>query len=159
MNWFLPAKHPPCLPVPSASLLPHPLVLSPSVHILFQRVNASLSLHSLAHYQLLGLPSLYLRVALAKVPVRVKFSVYSFPYFLTRLVADGALSAKIAEELKYEKEAALESEPEFLKEFKSAGIWTVCFFFELFFFFFGDIGIDHYVFFSYFLMRLDRRRS
>ncbi|KAI0279032.1 regulatory protein suaprga1 [Russula aff. rugulosa BPL654] len=39
--------------------------------------------------------------------------------------ADGALSAKIAEELKYEKEAALESEPEFLKEFKSAGIWTI----------------------------------
>jgi hypothetical protein len=121
--------------VPSASLLPHPLVLSPSVHLSSQRVHVSLlSLHSLAHYQLLGLPSLYLRVALAKVPVRVKFSVYSFPYFLTRLVADGALSAKIAEELKYEKEAALESEPEFLKEFKSAGIWTVCFFFELFFF-------------------------
>ena len=159
MNWFLPAKHPPCLPVPSASLLPHPLVLSPSVHLSFQRVHVSLSLHSLAHYQLLGLPSLYLHVALARVPVRVKFSVYSFPYFLTRLVADGALSAKIAEELKYEKEAALESEPEFLKEFKSAGIWTVCFFFELFFFFFGDIGIDHHVFFSYFFMRLDRRRS
>jgi complement component 1 Q subcomponent-binding protein, mitochondrial len=44
-----------------------------------------------------------------------------------RLVADGALSAKIAEELTYEKEAALESEPEFLKEFKSTGIWKVCF--------------------------------
>jgi hypothetical protein len=57
--------------------------------------------------------------------------VLNFPHtpfhFLTRLVADGSLSAKIAEELTYEKEAALESEPEFLKEFKSAGIWTVCF--------------------------------
>lgn len=46
--------------------------------------------------------------------------------FLTRVVADGALSAKIAEELTYEKEATLESEPDFLKEFKGAGIWTVC---------------------------------
>jgi complement component 1 Q subcomponent-binding protein len=44
-----------------------------------------------------------------------------------RLVADGSLSSKIAEELTYEKESALESEPEFLKEFKSAGVWTVCF--------------------------------
>jgi len=43
------------------------------------------------------------------------------------LVADGALSGKIAEELAYEKQAALESEPEFLKEFKNSGIWTVCF--------------------------------
>jgi hypothetical protein len=65
--------------------------------------------------------------------------VLNFPHtayrFLTRPVADGSLSAKIAEELTYEKEAALESEPEFLKEFKSAGIWTVCFFFEHFFFY------------------------
>jgi complement component 1 Q subcomponent-binding protein len=38
---------------------------------------------------------------------------------------DGSLSAKIAEELTYEKEAAVESEPDFLKEFKSAGIWTI----------------------------------
>jgi len=38
---------------------------------------------------------------------------------------DGALAAKIAEELTYEKEAAVEGEPEFLKEFKSAGIWTI----------------------------------
>jgi hypothetical protein len=75
--------------------------------------------------------------------------VLSFPRttfrLLTALVADGALSSKIAEELKYEKEAALESEPEFLKEFKSAGIWTVCF--SLKFFFphtFWDIGTDHY---------------
>jgi complement component 1 Q subcomponent-binding protein len=57
--------------------------------------------------------------------------VLIFPHpafrFFTRLVADGSLSAKIAEELTYEKEAAVESEPDFLKEFKSAGIWTVCF--------------------------------
>lgn len=45
---------------------------------------------------------------------------------LTRLVADGSLSAKITEELTYEKEATVEGEPEFLKEFKNAGIWTVC---------------------------------
>ena len=58
--------------------------------------------------------------------MRVIFSAY-LSVFLTGLVADGSLSAKIAEELTYEKEAALASEPEFLKEFKSAGIWTVCF--------------------------------
>ena len=45
------------------------------------------------------------------------------------LTADGDVSAKIAEELAYEKEAAIESEPEFLKEFRTAGIWTVHFFF------------------------------
>ena len=53
---------------------------------------------------------------------------YNPPSFSSnKVVADGALSEKIAEELKYEKEAAPESEPEFIKEFKSAGIWTVCF--------------------------------
>jgi len=38
---------------------------------------------------------------------------------------DGDVSAKIAEELAYEKEAAIAEEPEFLKEFKTAGIWTL----------------------------------
>ena len=38
------------------------------------------------------------------------------------------MSAKIAEELAYEKDAAIEEEPNSLKEFKKAGIWTVCFF-------------------------------
>ena len=57
----------------------------------------------------------------------LNFQHIPFPFFLTRLVGDGSLSAKIAEELNYEKEAAVDSEPEFLKEFKSAGIWTVCF--------------------------------
>ena len=39
--------------------------------------------------------------------------------------ADGVVSGKIAEELAYEKEAAIPGEPEFLKEFKASGIWTV----------------------------------
>jgi len=43
------------------------------------------------------------------------------PFF----TADGDVSAKIAEELTYEKEAAIEGEPDFLKEFKTSGIWTV----------------------------------
>jgi len=38
---------------------------------------------------------------------------------------DGSVSAKIAEELTYEKEAAIEEEPNSLKEFKNAGIWTI----------------------------------
>ncbi|KAF8474396.1 regulatory protein suaprga1 [Russula ochroleuca] len=39
--------------------------------------------------------------------------------------ADGALSAKIAEELAYEKDAEIKDEPDFLKEFKNTGIWTI----------------------------------
>jgi hypothetical protein len=39
--------------------------------------------------------------------------------------ADGDVSARIAEELAYEKESAITGEPEFLKEFKTSGIWTV----------------------------------
>jgi complement component 1 Q subcomponent-binding protein len=38
---------------------------------------------------------------------------------------DGALSAKISEELVYEKEAASEGEPDFLKTFNESGIWTI----------------------------------
>ncbi|KAI6127521.1 mitochondrial glycoprotein [Pisolithus croceorrhizus] len=38
---------------------------------------------------------------------------------------DVLLSQKLAEELKYEKEAADESEPEFLKTFKQKGIWKI----------------------------------
>ncbi|KAH9962824.1 mitochondrial glycoprotein [Russula dissimulans] len=38
---------------------------------------------------------------------------------------DGSVSAKIAEELSYEKEAIIEEEPESVKEFKNAGIWTI----------------------------------
>lgn len=83
-------RRPLCLPAPSASLLRLPLVLSPSAPLFFQRAHASLrSLHSHAHCQLLGLPSLYLRVASAKVPVRVKFCacgccLFFSPFFLTR---------------------------------------------------------------------------
>ncbi len=65
--------------------------------------------------------------------MRVKFSAYVPSGFPNKTVADSALSAKIAEELTYEKEAALESEPEFLKEFKNAGIWTVCLLLTFFF--------------------------
>jgi complement component 1 Q subcomponent-binding protein len=53
------------------------------------------------------------------------FSSFRFPD-KTSCIADGALSAKIAEELAYENEAEIESEPDFLKEFKNSGIWKVC---------------------------------
>ncbi|KAI9508574.1 mitochondrial glycoprotein [Russula earlei] len=39
--------------------------------------------------------------------------------------ADGALSAKISEELTYEKEEEIVEEPESLKELKNAGIWAI----------------------------------
>ncbi|KDQ58333.1 hypothetical protein JAAARDRAFT_99398, partial [Jaapia argillacea MUCL 33604] len=38
---------------------------------------------------------------------------------------DVALSQKLAEELKYEKEAATEADPDFLKAFKAQGIWQI----------------------------------
>ena len=38
---------------------------------------------------------------------------------------DQALSAKLAAELKYEKESAASAEPDFLQELKSEGIWSV----------------------------------
>lgn len=48
--------------------------------------------------------------------------------WLTGCAADAALTAKLQEEIQYEKEAAAEvaGEPEFLKAFKAQGIWTVC---------------------------------
>jgi complement component 1 Q subcomponent-binding protein len=49
------------------------------------------------------------------------------------------VSAKVAEELAYEKEAATQGEPEFLKEFKNSGIWTVC---PTFLFFLG-VKVDY----------------
>ncbi|KAI0320592.1 mitochondrial glycoprotein [Amylostereum chailletii] len=39
--------------------------------------------------------------------------------------SDLAVSQKLAEELQYEKDAVAEPEPEFLKTFKEAGIWTI----------------------------------
>jgi complement component 1 Q subcomponent-binding protein len=51
---------------------------------------------------------------------------FFFSVFSNETTADGALSAKISEELVYEKEAASEGEPDFLKTFKESGIWTVC---------------------------------
>lgn len=43
-------------------------------------------------------------------------------------IADVVLSQKLAEELKYEKEAVADApeEPEFLKTFKEQGVWEVC---------------------------------
>jgi complement component 1 Q subcomponent-binding protein, mitochondrial len=56
------------------------------------------------------------------------------------LTADGDVSAKISEEIAYEKESAVEGEPEFLQEFKKTGIWTVCPFFP--FISFKDTNAD-----------------
>lgn len=43
-------------------------------------------------------------------------------------IADVVLSQKLAEELKYEKEAVADApgEPEFLKTFREQGLWEVC---------------------------------
>lgn len=57
--------------------------------------------------------------------IGIFLSFFITSYVCARSTADGAVSAKIAEELTYEKEAASEGEPEFLKEFKNTGIWTV----------------------------------
>jgi hypothetical protein len=53
-------------------------------------------------------------------------SLFLTSYACACSTADGAVTAKIAEELAYEKEAASEGEPDFLKDFKNTGIWTVC---------------------------------
>ncbi|THH14248.1 hypothetical protein EW146_g6060 [Bondarzewia mesenterica] len=39
--------------------------------------------------------------------------------------SDVALSQKLGEEMQYEKEVDVEGEPEFLKEFKKTGVWTI----------------------------------
>lgn len=39
--------------------------------------------------------------------------------------SDAALAQKLQEELKYEQEAAVEAEPEFLKTFKSQNVWQI----------------------------------
>ncbi|KAH9923025.1 mitochondrial glycoprotein [Amylocystis lapponica] len=57
------------------------------------------------------------------VPVSRTFSLSA------RRLGEGAsdvtLSQKLAEELRYEKEAAAEAEPDFLRTFKSQGVWTI----------------------------------
>ena len=68
---------------------------------------------------------------LLSVVILLRFFLSHFSFFLTRLclctlTVDGAVSAKIADELAYKKEAATEGEPDFLKEFENSGIWTVC---------------------------------
>ena len=45
--------------------------------------------------------------------------------------ADSAFAAKLGEELQYEQESASEAEPEFVKEFKEQGVWTVSQIFSL----------------------------
>ncbi|KAI0266132.1 mitochondrial glycoprotein [Gloeopeniophorella convolvens] len=70
--------------------------------------------------------------AVARLPVFARVDVAGarapFSVSARRLgegTTDGAVSSKIGEELAYEKEAAVEGEPSFIKEFKSSGIWTV----------------------------------
>ncbi|KAH9054837.1 regulatory protein suaprga1 [Lactarius vividus] len=61
------------------------------------------------------------RITVAVPATRAPFSVSARRFG----EADGDVSAKIAEELAYEKEAAIEGEPEFLQAFKASGIWTI----------------------------------
>ncbi|KAI0298648.1 mitochondrial glycoprotein [Multifurca ochricompacta] len=63
------------------------------------------------------------RITAATPAVRASFSVSACRF--GEGTTDGDVSAKITEELAYEKEAAIEGEPEFLKEFKTSGIWTI----------------------------------
>ncbi|KAI9456360.1 regulatory protein suaprga1 [Lactarius psammicola] len=63
------------------------------------------------------------RITAAVPATRAPFSVSARRF--GEGTTDGDVSAKIAEELVYEKESAIEGEPEFLKEFKTSGIWTI----------------------------------
>ncbi|KAI0038828.1 regulatory protein suaprga1 [Auriscalpium vulgare] len=69
------------------------------------------------------------RTRLPLVAVRVTVpAARSFSSSVRRFgegTTDVAVSQKLAEELQYEKEAATDPEPEFLKEFKTSGIWTI----------------------------------
>jgi hypothetical protein len=124
-------------------------VLYPYAHLSIQPAHASLPfLPARLPSQPLVLRSLYPRVASAKVPVRVYFAHRHFPLlFYNNLClyasADGAVSAKIAEELTYENEGVSEGEPEFLKEFKNTGIWTVCRPLPSFFFFLCGVKVGY----------------
>jgi complement component 1 Q subcomponent-binding protein len=63
------------------------------------------------------------RITAAVPATRAPFSVSARRF--GEGTTDGDVSAKIAEELAYEKEAKIEGDPEFLKEFKTSGIWTI----------------------------------
>ncbi|KAH9172731.1 regulatory protein suaprga1 [Lactarius sanguifluus] len=63
------------------------------------------------------------RITAAVPATRAPFSVSALRF--GEGTTDGDVSAKIAEELAFEKQAAIEGEPEFLKEFKTSGIWTI----------------------------------
>lgn len=49
----------------------------------------------------------------------------AIPYHMYS-TADVLLSQKLAEELKYEREASEKAEPQFLATFRQGGIWNVC---------------------------------
>ncbi|KAI9438718.1 regulatory protein suaprga1 [Lactarius indigo] len=63
------------------------------------------------------------RITAAVPATRAPFSVSARRF--GEGTTDGVVSAKIAEELEYEKQAAIAGEPEFLKEFNTSGIWTI----------------------------------
>lgn len=77
--------------------------------------------------------------ALRSMPLRMSMTAWTYPRLTcaaTRAFSlssarfsegstDVLLSQKLAEELKYEREAADEAEPEFLKTFKQQGIWKI----------------------------------
>jgi len=68
-------------------------------------------------------PAFFSRSTAAIPATRASFSVSARRF--GEGTTDGAVSAKVAEELAYEKEAATQGEPDFLKEFKNSGIWTI----------------------------------
>ncbi|KAH9962300.1 mitochondrial glycoprotein [Lactifluus volemus] len=63
------------------------------------------------------------RVSVALPATRASFSVSARRF--GEGTTDGDVSAKISEEIAYEKESAVEGEPEFLQEFNKTGIWTI----------------------------------
>ncbi|OBZ67549.1 Mitochondrial acidic protein mam33, partial [Grifola frondosa] len=65
------------------------------------------------------------RAALAARPLSAARAFSVSARVLGEGVSDVALSQKLQEELKYEKEIATPAEPDFLKAFKAHGIWTV----------------------------------
>src|SRR5580698_2600241 len=112
----------------------HCPILSLYAHISFQRA-ASLHFFPLdcchpSHPRALlctcePLRRRYQCVFLLSVVILLRFFLSHFSFFLTRLclctlTVDGAVSAKIADELAYKKEAATEGEPDFLKEFENS---------------------------------------
>ncbi|ETW77814.1 hypothetical protein HETIRDRAFT_67203 [Heterobasidion irregulare TC 32-1] len=66
--------------------------------------------------------------ALSRTAAVAQPAVRAFSMSMRRLgegSSDLALSQKLAEELQYEKEASTDAEPDFLKDFRQSGIWTI----------------------------------